>query len=118
MISACSFGDACEAANRLLHELVGVRLVVRLHHRVDVRTEDQRLAPVGHREVRIEPRRLAEGAPRLGVVERVGEVQPLVHERLRARVGRRDREGVRAERLQPRGQLALGVGLLGLGGRP
>ena len=47
--------------------------------------EHERLAPVGHRAGRIEPRRLGERAPGLGMVEAVGEVQPLVDELLRAR---------------------------------
>ena len=63
-----------------------------LHQRVDVRAEHQRLAPVGHRQRRIEPRRLAEGAAGLGVVEGVGEVQALVHERLGVGVLGRHRE--------------------------
>ena len=102
---------------RLLNQLVGVRLLVGLHHRVDVGAEDQRLAPVGDGQVGIEPRRLAEGPARLGVVEGVGQVQALVDEALHRRLGRADREGVRPEVLQPRRQLAVGAGLAGLGGR-
>ena len=92
--------------HRLLHQLVRLRLLVGLHQRVDVRTEHERLTPVGHREIGIEPRRLSKRPPRLGMIERVGEVETLIHERLRLAVARRHRERVRTEVLQTRRQRA------------
>ncbi len=96
---------------RLLDHLEGVRLFVGLHHRVDVGPEHQRLAPVGDGERRIEPRRLAERPPRFGVVERIGEIQALIDEALRAGAVCAHRKGVRAEILQARRQLAVRAGL-------
>ena len=87
----------------LLRDLVGSRLGLGVHGRIDVRTEHERLPPISHRAVRIEPRRLPEGAPGLGVVEAVGQVQSLVHEELRLAGARGHGEGVRAQVLQPRG---------------
>ena len=67
-----------------LHQLEGLRLVFGRHGRVDIRTEDESVPPVGHRTSRIEPRRLGEGARRLGVIEAVREVHTLIDEQLRA----------------------------------
>ena len=75
-------------------------------------SEHQRLAPVRHRERRIEPGRLAERAAGFRVVERVRQVQALVDEELRLLVLRRDRECVRPEILQPRRDLSVLVGLI------
>ena len=80
----------------LLRQLVGLRLVFGGHGHVDVRAEDEGLAPVGHRAARVEARRLAEGPAGLGVVEAVGEVHALVDEGLGLLRPGRDREGVRA----------------------
>ena len=58
---------------------------------VDVRSERERDAPVTHRAPGIDGGRLAEGAYRLGVVERVGEPHPLIE--ISLGVGRRGRDG-------------------------
>jgi hypothetical protein len=92
--------------DRLLRQLVGLRLVVGVHRRVDVRPQHQRLAPVRHRAVRVEARRLPERTPGLGVVEAVGEVQALADELLRPGGGGADLERVRPEVLQPRRELS------------
>ena len=55
-----------------------------VHRRVDVGPEHERLPPVGHRAARVEPRRFGERTAGLGVVEAVGEIQPLIDEQLRA----------------------------------
>ena len=90
---ACSRGVARRLhRHRLLHQLVRLRLLVRLHQRVDVRPEHQRLTPVRHREIGLEPGRFAKRAPRLRVIERVGEIETLIHERLRVAIARRHRE--------------------------
>ena len=89
---------------RVLHVLVRGRFLVGLHRRVDVRTEHQRLPPVRHRQTRIEARGFAERAARLGVVERVGEIQSLVDETLRGRAACRHRERMRSQILKPRGE--------------
>ena len=109
---ACSRGDAFDlSAQRLLRQRERLRLVVRRHRRVDVRAEHQRVAPIGHRRVRIEPRRLGERARRLGVIEREGEVDALVDEELRAFDRGGHRERVNAEVLQPRRQRRVGSGV-------
>ena len=103
---------------RLLHELEGVRLVVGLHQRVDVRAEHERLSPVGHGQAGVEAGRLAKGSSRLGVVEGIREVETLVDEPLGACLGGAHPEGVNAEILEPRGQFAIwtwSCGLFGLG---
>ncbi len=94
-----------------LDQLVRFGLFLRGHHRVDVGTEDQRLSPVGHRELGIEPRGLAKRAAGLGVVESVRQVQPLIHEKLS--VPRKGRHGkrVRPEVLEPWRDLARRRGL-------
>ena len=78
------------------------RLFVGRHRRVDVRSEHERHAPVGHREVRIEPRGLREGAAGLGMVEAIGQAQALVHEQLGLLGLGRDLEDVFADLLQSR----------------
>ena len=98
-------------SHRLLHERQRLRLVVRRHRRVDVGTEHERLAPVGHRAGGIQPRRFGERATRLGMIEAVGEVQALVDELLRAGRSGRDRKRVRAEVLQSRCEHASRPGL-------
>src|SRR6185436_7630996 len=82
------------------HQLVRRRLFVRLHQGVDVRTEHERLPPVRHREVGIEPRRFAKRPSRLGVVERIRQVQALIHEHLRLPIARRHGERMAPEILQ------------------
>ena len=72
----------------LLNRFQRFRLAGRIHGRVDVRSQRQRLAPVGHRQVRIEPRGFTVSAPCLGMIERVGKVQSLIHEELRLLVFR------------------------------
>ena len=67
---------------------VGRRDRVLLHRHIDVRSEHQCLAPEAHRAIRIEPLRLAQSAPRLVVIERVGEAEPLIKIRLGLRIRR------------------------------
>jgi hypothetical protein len=80
--------------HRFLHQLVRLRLLVRLHQGVDIRTQHQRLTPVGHRQLGIEPRGFSKRTTGLRVVERVSEIEALIHERLRVAIARRDRECV------------------------
>ena len=63
-----------------------------VHRRVDVGTEHQRLAERAHRAIRIELLRRAEGARRLGMIEAVGEPQPLIEVALRHGIFRGDRK--------------------------
>ena len=67
------------------------------HRRVDVRPQDEGLAPVRHRQRRVFPLRGLERALRLGVVERERPAQALVEVRLRPRVARADLQAQRAE---------------------
>ena len=67
------------------------------HRRVDVRPEHQRLAPPGHRELRVCLLRGLEGALRLCVVEREGPADALVEVGLCLRVARSHLEGQRAQ---------------------
>ena len=90
--------------HRLLHHLVGLRLLVGLHQRVDVGPQHERLTPIGHRQVGIETRRLAKRPACLGMIERVGEIEPLIHERLGLTVARGYPEHMRAQVLQARRQ--------------
>jgi hypothetical protein len=69
---------------------------------VDVRPDRIGDAPLAHRAARIEPRRLAEGAQRLGVVERIGQPQALVEELLRQRLARGDGQVSLADALDAR----------------
>ena len=73
---------------RLLRGRIGRRDRVFLHRKIDVGTEHQRLAPEAHGAVGIELLRLAEGALRLAVIERVGEPQALIEICLRLRRSR------------------------------
>jgi hypothetical protein len=106
-------GAECQ---RLLDQGVGLWLLLRIHRRVDVGPEDQRLPPVGHRQRWIETGRFGVGAAGFGVVEAIGEVQPLVHEQLRARIRGAHRKGVGAEVLQARRQRLTRRGLIGEAG--
>ena len=105
--------DLALQGDRFLRELQGLWLVLGGHERVDVRTQDQGLAPVRHRAIGVEACHLAEGAPRLRVIEAVGQVDRLVHEGLGLLRLRRDRKGVGAELEQARGELPGGRGLRG-----
>src|SRR6185503_16309750 len=91
--------------DRLLRQLERLWLVVRRHHRVDVRAQHQGLSPEGHGQLRIQARGLAERAPGFRVVEPIGQVHALADEPLRLRGRRRDAEDVRAQGLQARRQL-------------
>ena len=86
------------------------------HRRVDVRPEHQRLAPPGHRELRVCLLRGLEGALRLGVVEREGPAHALVEVGLRLRVARSHLEGQRAEVVVQRHVAARGLHWLRLEG--
>ena len=88
--------------DRLLRRRVRFRLVLRIHLRIDVRAEDERLAPERHRTRRVETGSLRECAGRLGMIESVGEVHPLIDEQLRAVGFRGHRKRMGAEILQPR----------------
>ena len=92
---------------RLLGGREGRRHRVFLHRQVDVGPEHQRFAPEAHRAVGIELLRLAEGALRLVVIERVGEPESLVEIGLRLLVRGRDLVRHRAE---PLPQRRIGVG--------
>src|SRR5262249_31389314 len=72
------------------------------HRRVDVGAEHQRLAPRAHRAVRIVLLRGAEGAPRLGMIEAIGQAQALVEIALRNGTLGGDRRGERAEIVEQR----------------
>ena len=75
----------------------------RRHHReVDVRAVGERDAPMGHRTVRIKPRRLLERTDRRTVVEAEIEIQSLIEILLRVGRGRRDLARVRAEAVEER----------------
>ena len=61
---------------------------------------------------RVEPRRFGERTAGLGMVEAVGEIEPLIDELLRpGRLGR-DLEGMRAQILQPRREHPCGARLV------
>ena len=92
---------------RLLGGREGRRHRVFLHRQVDVGPEHQRFAPEAHRAVGIELLRLAEGALRLVVIERVGEPESLIEIGLRLLVRGRDLVRHRAE---PLPQRRIGVG--------
>ena len=68
-----------------------------VHWRVDIRPQHQRFAPVAQGAFRIQTLRLAEGPRRLGVVEGVGQSQPLVEIALGERMPGADRKMQRAE---------------------
>ena len=86
---------------RLLNELERRRLILRVHRRVDVRSQHERVTPVRHRAVGIEARGFGERAGCLGVIESVRQVHALIDEELRTRRLGRHLEGVRAQVLQP-----------------
>ena len=97
----------------LSNELERCRFFVRVHGRVDVRS--QRLTPVRHGEIRIQPRGFPEGTARLCVIERIGEAQPLIHECLRVRVPGAHSKRVAAQVLGARRQGPVGDGSLASG---
>jgi hypothetical protein len=99
------------ARHRLLHQFERPGFVVGRHRAVDVRPEHQGLPPVGHRAGRVEAGGFRERPTGLGVIEPVGQVQPLVDELLGARRTGRDRKGVGAELLEARRQDAARPGL-------
>jgi hypothetical protein len=68
-----------------------------IHLGVDVRSQNVRDPPLAHRTARIEPCRLTERAQRLGVVECVSEVEPLIEEALRLCARRPDPSAMRSE---------------------
>ena len=82
------------------------RLVGWIHRRIDVRPERERLAPVGHREIRIQALRFPVRAACFRVIERVRQVQPLIHEELRLRILRRYRKLMVTQVLKPRRERA------------
>jgi hypothetical protein len=83
-----SSGDADDPAPARSRE--GWRHRVFLHRQIDVGPKHQRFSPEAHGAVRIELLRLAEGALRLAVIERIGEPEPLIEIRLRQLVRRCD----------------------------
>jgi hypothetical protein len=87
---------------RLLDVIQCFRLFLRRHRRVDVRSQHQRLSPIGHGRVRIKPCRFSKGARRLGVIETISEIQALIDEALGLLGIRRHREGVFTDVLQSR----------------
>jgi hypothetical protein len=107
----------CLHRHRLLRQLAGARLVGGIHGRIDVRSQHQSLAPVGHGQRRVEAPGFGEGAAGLGVIEAVGEVQALVDEQLCLGIRRAHRERVDAEVLEPRGQGLAWDGRLVVSGR-
>ena len=86
------------------------------HRRVDVRPEHYRLAPPGHRELRVCLLRGLEGALGLGVVEREGQAEALVEVGLCLRVARSHLEGQRAQVVVQRYFAARGLHRLWLEG--
>ena len=85
--------------DRFLNPFEGLRLTVRRHRGIDVGTERQSFAPVCDRQIWIEPFGFAVSAAGLSVIERVRQIQSLIHEELRLRVLRRNRKLVTAELL-------------------
>ncbi len=92
--------------NRLRQRGESGRVRVGHHRHVDVRPEDQRLAPEAECAAWIELLRLAKGALRLGMIEPEGEYQALIEPRLRLRIGGSRPEGERAEVLVKNRRLA------------
>jgi hypothetical protein len=88
--------------NRLLHELQRPWLFVRLHERIDVWTEHERLTPVRHCQIWIESRGLAERASGFRVIEGIRQIQALIHESLCFAISGRHSERVIPEILKPR----------------
>src|SRR5687768_14286791 len=68
-----------------------------VHRQVDVRTPRERFTPPAHRTFWVQPLRLAEGADRFRMVERVIQAQPLIEVSLRPRARRGDGVRMRAE---------------------
>jgi len=85
-----------------LHQLSRLRLVGRIHRRVDVGPEHERVSPVRHGKRRIQARGFGKRARRLGVVEAIREVDALIDEALGLGRSRRHRERVRAKILESR----------------
>ena len=73
------------------------RIGFRHHRHVDVRPENQRFAPEAHGAGGVELLRLAEGALRLGVVERERQADSLIEPGLRLGAARASLEPQRAE---------------------
>ena len=84
------------------------------HRRIDVGAEHERLAPEAHGAARVQRLRLLERPLGFGVVEGIGQAQPLIEVALRHLVIRGDRMAQRAEALPQR--RARGVVGAGLGG--
>jgi hypothetical protein len=74
------------------------------HRLVEIRPERHRLAPIGHRQARVQPRGFAERAQRFGMVEGIQQPQPLIEEPLGPGSRRGDRHVQRAEPAELRRQ--------------
>jgi|RhiMethySRZTD1v2_1073278.scaffolds.fasta_scaffold00226_50 hypothetical protein len=64
--------------------------VVTRHRRVEIGTKRERLAPIRHRQRRIQARGFAKRADRLGVIERIQQPNALIEEPLGSRCAGRD----------------------------
>ncbi len=74
--------DLRRRGTRGLDRCVRRAAVVGGHRRIEIRTERQRLAPIRHRQRRIEPCCLTERADRFSVIERIQQPHALIEEPL------------------------------------
>ena len=114
-VVALARADVARQSLRVFYELARQCFVVGVHGRIDVGAQHQRLTPIGHRTVRIQSRRLGEGAAGFHVIETVRQIHALIDEALRVRGGRYGK-CVYAEVLQARREGAVGTGFVEAGG--